>query len=353
MLEELVCDQLLDVVEKVRSGERLGRRDFLRLWDTEDLTGLGAVANFARERASGGLTIYRHQAHLNYTGRPIVSCPECDAQQSISGTPGQVACIADASAGKPNLSIGEMHISGGTDTGLGVEDLLGLVRRIRSHTPRLHLRAFSWGNLNAVAERDGCEPAGVLSALVEAGINSLAGGALADPSPEDPDTEPATIQRMERYIPWIRAAADLSLRCDFAWILGDGDEPEGLADLLLCVRELQDRWTVFETCTPVLIQSRSRGIETLMPTGFSRLRAITIARLFMDNIPHIQSPIAAMGDSMALAAQWYGADDVGGIPFNDEFESGSASTLKVGSENVIELIRSAGREPVDLYAGAR
>jgi len=74
-LGELVCGELSDLLEKVRSGERLGRRDFLRLWKTQDLTGLGAVANFARERISGSRTVFRYQAHVDCTGRPSVFSP--------------------------------------------------------------------------------------------------------------------------------------------------------------------------------------------------------------------------------------------------------------------------------------
>jgi len=61
-LGELVCGELSDLLEKVGSGERLGRRDFLRLWKTQDLTGLGAVANFAASAspAAGPFSDIRH-----------------------------------------------------------------------------------------------------------------------------------------------------------------------------------------------------------------------------------------------------------------------------------------------------
>jgi aminodeoxyfutalosine synthase len=343
-LEEFVCGELTDLLAKVRSGERLGRRDFLRLWDTRDLTGLGAVANFARERNSGARAFYRYQAHVNYTGHSIVACPECNAGRQAGEPATGFPHITQSGAGQRTAPSGEMHLMGGPDAGHGVEDLRALVRRIRGLNPQLHLRAFSWCELHPASERDRREPGDVLAALVEDGIDSLAGGQLADLTPEGARGGPAGIQRMEQYIPWVRAAAELGLRCEFAWVTAEGDEAEVLADLLLCVRELQDRWPVFETCTPLLFQPRADGLEKPVPTGFNQLRAIATARLFMDNMPCIRSPITVVGESVALAAQWYGADDVGGIPFPDGSE---------GSENAIELIRLAGRDPIDLYAGAR
>ncbi len=342
-LKELVCGELWDLLEKVRTGERLGRRDFLRLWDTQDLTGLGAVANFARERASGNFTVYRYQVHLDCTGRQIGLSSEGNGQRLVSDSAPMVPVFGPAAAGGRN-PVGELRISGGLTSEQGAEDLCDLVRRVRTLYPQLHLRAFSWSELYAAAERENREPAAVLSALVEAGINSLAGGELGYLGPEGWGDGLDAVRVMERYVPWVRASAAVGLKSEFAWLTVNDGSPETLADFLLCVRELQDRWTIFEACTPLPVQPRLGGVETQSLTGFNQLRAVVAARLFLDNIPRIQSPIAAVGESVALAAQWYGADDVGGVSFPDGSE---------GSARVAELIRTAGREPVHPYAGAR
>ena len=116
-LEELVRSRLSDLLGNVQSGERLGRGGFLRPWNTRDITSLGAVADFARERAAGGRALYRYQAHLNYTGRPIASCPECDAQRQPCGSARGVEYIAQAGEGNGASPVGETHITGGTEAG--------------------------------------------------------------------------------------------------------------------------------------------------------------------------------------------------------------------------------------------
>ncbi len=342
-LKELVCGELSDLFEKVRNSERLGRRDFLRLWNTKDLTGLGAVANFAREHASGNRTAYRYQAHLDCTGRQIGLSLEGSDQRQVCD-PAPVVRLFGPDATRDKGRAGEIHISGGLTAEQGAKDLCDLVRGVRSLHPQLHLRAFSWAELYAAGEKDSLEPATVLSMLVEAGIDSLAGGELGAFGPEGWGDGLTAVRVMERYVPWVRAAAGLGLKSEFAWLTAEGGNPETMADFLLCVRELQDRWTGFEACTLLLVQPHPGGVEAPILTGFGQLRAVAAARLFMDNIPRIQSPIAAVGESVALAAQWYGADDVGGIAFPDGSE---------GSARVTELIRTAGRDPVDLYAGAR
>jgi len=348
----LVGPELSDLLAKIDSGERLGRRDFVRLWNTSDLTGLGALANVARERAAGNRTVYRYRLHLDCTGHPAAFCPECGAQRRAAGPAAATDGPFDAAALQPLLNGCEIHLTGGLSGGRRVEDLLAVVRRTRELGSQLHLRAFSWAELHAVAEKDGQEPKAVLHALVDGGIDSLSGGILADLTEDAPHTRPATIPEMEKFVPWIRAAAELDLKSEFAWVMGDGDDPEVLADLLTCVRGLQDRWNIFECCAPLLFESHSNGLAMPMPTGYNQLRAIAAARLFLDNFPRIQSPIAAVGESLAQSAQWYGADDIGGVPIPDQPEEAHPGSQKAGAGNPIELMRLAGRDPIDLYAGA-
>jgi aminodeoxyfutalosine synthase len=350
--EALVGNELSDLLPRIDSGGRLGRQDFLRLWNTCDLTGLGALANFARERAAGNRTIYRYRLHLNCSSRPPGFCPDCGAQRWGTGSAAAAEDPFDAAARQLLPQECEIHLTGGPGTGRRVEDLLALVDRARKLGSRSHVRAFSWTELRAAAEKDGQEPAAVLHALVEAGIESLTGGILADLTEDGPHTGQAAIQEMEQSIPWIRAAAEVGLKCEFAWVTGNGDDPEALADLLICVRGIQDRWKIFECCIPMLFQPHLRGMAVPMPTGYNQLRSIAAARLFLDNFPRIQSPIAAVGESVAQAAQWYGADDIGGIPIPEQAGEAHPGIQKPGTGEAIELIRSAGRDPVDLYAGA-
>jgi aminodeoxyfutalosine synthase len=350
--EALVGGELADLLAGIDTGKRLGRSDFVRLWNTSDLTGLGALANFVRERAAGNRTTYRYRLHLNSTGHALAICPECGTQQWGTGSAAAVQNPFDTTARQPLPQKCEIHLGLGPGSGLRVEDLLALVHRARKLGSRSHVRAFSWTQLRTAAETDRQEPAAVLRALVEAGIESLDGGSLSDLTEDIPHTGPAAIQEMEQFVPWIRAAAEVGLKCDFSWVVFDGDDSEVLADLLICVRGLQDRWKIFECCIPLLFQSQSGRISVPMPTGYNQLRAIAAARLLLDNFPRIQSPISAVGASVAQTAQWYGADDIGGIPIPDQSGGADPGTPGASTGDPIELMRAAGRDPVDLYAGA-
>jgi 2-iminoacetate synthase ThiH len=112
-----------------------------------------------------------------------------------------------------------------------------------------------------------------------------------------------------------------------------------LTGLLECIRALQDRHRVFECFAPFLFSCPRDSVDLPMPTGYNQLRAIAIARLFLDNIPRIRSSRQALGDAMTQVAQWYGADDAGFVLTNES------------TDGLVELLRAAGREPAELTNG--
>ncbi|MCH7684343.1 MAG: aminofutalosine synthase MqnE, partial [Gemmatimonadetes bacterium] len=61
-------DPLLEpVAEKVAAGERLTREDALRLFQTSDLLGVGAMANLANQRLNNNRVFFSANQHINPT----------------------------------------------------------------------------------------------------------------------------------------------------------------------------------------------------------------------------------------------------------------------------------------------
>src|SRR5438876_804363 len=79
----------------------------------------------------------------------------------------------------------------------------------------------------------------------------------------------------------------------------------------------------------------AEGVAMPDPTGYNCLRAIAVGRLCLDRMPHVRGSVEALGESVMQVAQWYGADDAG-------------SVAPPARERLAELLRAAGREPVEL-----
>jgi 2-iminoacetate synthase ThiH len=80
-----------------------------------------------------------------------------------------------------------------------------------------------------------------------------------------------------------------------------------------------------------------------MATGYNQLRAIAVGRLILDNLARVRGSWAALTESMMQVAFWYGADDAGSaiLPGEDVPES------LIGQEQLEELIRETGRDPIE------
>jgi aminodeoxyfutalosine synthase len=344
-IDRLAASELADLPAVVRMGDRLKRSDCVRLWRTDDLTSLGVLANLARERVSGNSAYYHSSVHINYTGYPVLACPECSAHAAAGRSALSLDDLTGALNGIAAGRGGELHLTGGPDPDIGVDRLCRLVERAVYSCPQLRLRAFTWQELEHAAAKDGKTPSQVLPALVNAGLTSIAGGALVDLSPDRPNLGPDDISIMERRMPWIQAAAELELQCELSWVFGDGDDPEIMTDTLVCIRGIQDYRAVFECFVPLAFQWPTEDLDLPMPTGYNHLRAVAIGRLFLDNIPRIRSSPFSVSEPMAQVAQWYGADDAGSV-----IATGSPAVqgTSVGRDRLTSLLREAGRYPIEI-----
>ena len=69
--------ELCDIFEKVEAGQRISEDDCLRLFRSQDLAAIGAMANLVRERKHGNVAYYILNRHINYSNICILDCDFC------------------------------------------------------------------------------------------------------------------------------------------------------------------------------------------------------------------------------------------------------------------------------------
>ena len=119
---------------------------------------------------------------------------------------------------------------------------------------------------------------------------------------------------------------------------------------LIALRELQDETKGFLCYIPLSFHPERTEIDDLPgPTGIQDLREIAVARLMLDNFPHIKSFWIMNTIEVSQVALWYGADDIDGTI--QEYEITRASyeeTRQVLTRGqLVERIVEAGRDPVE------
>jgi aminodeoxyfutalosine synthase len=85
------------------------------------------------------------------------------------------------------------------------------------------------------------------------------------------------------------------------------------------------------------------------PSASDTLRVHAVARLMLDNVPHVKAFWIATGVEVAQLAQWYGADDLDGTVQEERIYhmAGSRTPETLSTEDIRRLIRTAGRVPVE------
>jgi len=95
--------------------------------------------------------------------------------------------------------------------------------------------------------------------------------------------------------------------------------------------------------------------ERPRPTGVQDLREVALARLLLDNVPHVKAYWVMVSPEVAQIALFYGADDLDGTVLREEVAhaAGARTPQGLAPERLVGMIREAGRIPVErdaLYA---
>ena len=121
-------------------------------------------------------------------------------------------------------------------------------------------------------------------------------------------------------------------------------------DHMLRARALQDDTGGFQAFIPLAFHPDNNQMRKLpAPSAVETLRVHAVARLMLDNIPHIKAFWIATGIQTAQLALWYGADDLDGTVQEERIYhmAGSPTPTAMSTSEIRRLIRAAGREPVE------
>lgn len=97
--------------------------------------------------------------------------------------------------------------------------------------------------------------------------------------------------------------------------------------------------------TSNLPRPRPDGEHLLLADAHEYLVMLAIARLYLDNIPNIQSSWVTMGPKIGQLALFYGANDMGSVMMEENVVSQAGATFRLSEEEIRRLIRDAGWVP--------
>ena len=345
--------RLRAVADVVLSGGRLDREQAVVVATSPDLLGVGRLANLVRERLHGNRAFFNVNRHLNPTNVCVASCALCafyvpwrDRERGWTYSVEEAVRLAERDVDE---MVSELHIVGGLHPKLKLSYYEELLRALKVRFPWIHLKALTMVELDFLAGLERVDVGEVIARLRAAGLDSCPGGGAEIFAERvrsqicDHKTDGA------RWLEVARTVHRAGLRSNCTMLYGHVETAEERVDHLLALRGLQDDTGGFQCCIPLAFHPANTKLDHLPPTGGRLdLQTIALARLVLDNVPHIKAYWIMLGEKVAQIALDFGADDLDGTIFDERITraAGGQAGAGISRQRLEFLIREAGRTPV-------
>jgi aminodeoxyfutalosine synthase len=342
----------MELIEKVRRGERLGQEEGEALYDL-DLMVLGELADAIRRERYGTKTYFNINRHINPTNICADVCKFCAYSASRKNpdqyvmTADQIATIAQETweGGRKEVHIVSAHYPDG-----GLEWYMEAFRAVRIAVPKIHIKAMTAAEVDYIHRRDGHSYDEVLDAMIDAGVDSMPGGGAEIFDEEVREYLCKGKVSSDQWIDIHRKWHERGMQSNATMLFGHVETRAQRIDHMLRLRDLQDATSGFNAFIPLVYQKENNFLRvTEFPTGQEILKTYAISRILLDNIPHIKAYWASATIGLALIAQEFGCDDLDGTIQKESIQSaaGAASRQGMDIESFVSLIKNAGFKPVE------
>ncbi len=349
----MVEDQkLTEILERLMKGTPPSFEEGLMLYRTQDLLGLGYVANTYAEHLHGKRVFFVVNRHINPTNYCVNKCAFCAFSRS-PGDEGGYQYSIEEMLQKAQRAVEEgareLHIVSGLHPQWSYEYYLEIVRQLKYHFPHVHIKAYTAVEIEHFSRISGKSVEEVLSELKEAGLDSMPGGGA----------EILNSRVREKLCPqktswqmWLKiheTAHRLGIKTNCTMLFGHIESIEERLEHLIKLRELQERTGGFQAFIPLVFHPKNTKIKVKKTTGVDILKTIAVSRLMLYNIPHVKAYWVMLGEGIAQIALNFGASDLEGTVFEEKIThaAGAESPQGLTKSRILKLIRDAGKIPVE------
>jgi aminodeoxyfutalosine synthase len=347
---------LKTIAEKVKNQQRITDEEGILLFEKGSLGFVGTLANYIRERLHGDTTYFNRNFHIEPTNVCVFSCKFCSysrlyahKEEGWELSIDQMLDIVKTYDGKP---ITEVHIVGGVHPKMNMEYFIELIQKIKNHRPDLHVKAFTAVELDYMFRKAKLTTAEGMRLLHEAGLDSLPGGGAEIFAPEIREQIAADKVDADGWLNIHETAHKLGMHSNATMLYGHIEKYEHRIDHMRRLRELQDRTSGFNTFIPLKFRNRDNDMSYVPEsTTTEDMRLYAIARIYLDNFPHLKAYWPMLGRENAQLTLSFGVNDIDGtIDDSTKIYSMAGSeeqTPAMTTEQLVTLIKQVHRKPVE------
>ena len=308
---------LKKIAEKVKQQIRISDEEGILLFEKASLPFVGALANFIREKLHGDTTYFNRNFHIEPTNVCVFSCKFCSysrlyakKEEGWELSIDQMLDIVKSYDGKP---ITEVHIVGGVHPKMNMAYFIELMQKIKAHRPGLHVKAFTAVELDYMFRKAKLTVEEGMKQLHEAGLDSLPGGGAEIFAPEIREQIAADKVDGDGWLRIHETAHNLGMHTNATMLYGHIEKYQHRIDHMRRLRELQDKTGGFNTFIPLKFRNRDNDMSYVSESTITEdMRLYAIARIYLDNFPHLKAYWPMLGRENAQLSLSFGVNDIDG-----------------------------------------
>ncbi|WP_462220184.1 aminofutalosine synthase MqnE [Ferruginibacter sp.] len=356
LINNTADNDLKNIAQKVKAGTRITDEECLVLFEKGSLAFVGALANFIREKLHGNKTYFNRNFHIEPTNVCVFSCKFCSysrlyahKEEGWELSIDQMLDIVKTYDGKP---ITEVHIVGGVHPKMNMDYFIELMQKIKAHRPSLHVKAFTAVELDYMFRKAKLSTAEGMKKLHEAGLDSLPGGGAEIFHPEIREKIAGDKVDANGWLNIHEEAHKLGMHSNATMLYGHIEKYEHRIDHMRRLRELQDKTKGFNTFIPLKFRNHDNDMSNVPESTITEdMRLYAIARIYLDNFPHLKAYWPMLGRQNAQLSLSFGVNDIDGT-IDDSTKiysmAGSEEQIpKMSTQELVTLIKQVKRQPIE------
>ena len=333
---------------------RLTNEEAIDLIRNADLKTLGKMATARKkELHPKGITTFVVDRNINYTNICWVDCKFCAFYRHEKDEDAYVLTYDEIDAKIDELlAIGGTQIlfQGGVHPKLKIEWYEELVEHIHTKYPQITIHGFSAIEIDFIAKVSRISVEEVLQRLKMKGLASIPGAGAEILNDRVRDIIAPRKIDAEVWIDVHRKAHKLGIKSTATMMYGTMETDEEIVEHWDMIRRLQDETDGFRAFIMWSFQGENTKLLSEFPdlkkhSSNRYLRLLAVSRLFLDNVPNIQSSWVTQGPYIGQMALQFGANDLGSTMMEENVVRSAGAGFRMAKDEMVRLIRDIGETP--------
>lgn len=349
-------NDLKSIADKIYNKERISEEEGLMLFEKASLPFVGALANHVRERMHGDITYFNRNFHIEPTNLCVFSCNFCSYSKIYAkkeeGWELSIEQMLHMVQKYDGIPVTEVHIVGGVHPKMDLQFFADLLKAIKAHRPGLHIKAFTAVEYDYMFRKAKVSVEEGLKILISHGLDSIPGGGAEIFHPEIREKICADKVNADGWLKIHETAHKLGLHSNATMLYGHVESYFHRIDHMSRLRALQDETNGFQTFIPLKFRNMDNDMSHIAESTVAEdMRMYAIARLFLDNFPHLKAYWPMLGRNNAQMSLAFGVNDIDGtIDDTTKIYSMAGSEEQnpaMTTEQLVSLIKQVNRKPVE------